>query len=79
MIPLIKTTIVIWTDPAITDPNEFTIEELGREADIGSAYCSHVSHELINSPATDPYWDGTEFFDPINYDEKVDYDYDEDI
>jgi|GEM_PF-4076887 len=58
-----KTTIVIWTDPEVTDPNLFEISALAREAEEGAAYCSVARTEEIANPEDDPSWDGTEFFD----------------
>ena len=61
--PLYKTTIVIWTS------YEFhaELEDLAREATSGDAYCSTFTTVKVDTPATDPAWDGTEFFDDTDY------------
>ena len=59
--PLFKTTIVIWSDEDPTDKME--LEDLAREATQGSMYCSSQKTVKVDDPATDPAWDGTEFFD----------------
>ncbi len=60
MRPLFKTTIVIWSESDPTDKME--LSELSREAESGSAYCSHMRSERIQDPSKDGHWDGTEFF-----------------
>ena len=59
--PLYKSTIVIWSE---FDPSEGkrSLEDLGREADQGEAYCSKSESVLVEDPAADADWDGTEFF-----------------
>lgn len=62
--PLFKTTVVIWSreDPSgIGEPDEH-LSMLAREAEVGSSYCSRETTERIEDPASDPDWDGTEFF-----------------
>lgn len=54
-----KTTAVIWTD---FNPQTLEIDDLAREAMGGDAHCSREDHELVEDPAGDPDWDGTEFF-----------------
>ena len=62
MRPLIKTTIVIWSEPDYGTDN-LEIDELAREAMVGDAYCSSQVSQLVEDPDQDPMWDGTEFFD----------------
>jgi hypothetical protein len=57
---LYKTTITIWSD---FDPSEYNLQDLGFQADEGDAYCSNTTTEIVENPADDPQWDGTEFFD----------------
>ena len=57
---LCKTTLVIWTEKVL--PSDFSLEDLGREAERGCAYCSYWHSESVADPTTDKYWDGTEFF-----------------
>ena len=54
-VQLWKTTIVIWSD---FDPQEFSPEDLGREAMEGSAYCTEQRAEFVSDLAADP--DGAE-------------------
>lgn len=60
MKPLYKTTVVIWTE---YDPHQSELEDLARDATSGESYCSKAVTEVVNDPATDSDWDGTEFFD----------------
>ena len=60
MRPLYKTTIVIWSD---TDPRDWELATLARDAETGASYCSQMRSEIVTVPTTDPAWDGTEFFD----------------
>lgn len=55
-----KHVIVIWAEEDLCG---LTLEELGYEADRGSAYCSTMTSNLVDSPEMDPNWDGTEYFD----------------
>ncbi len=57
--PLWKSTIIIWSD---FDPRTVELEDLAREATNGDAYCSSQKAKLIDHPADDMDWDGTEFF-----------------
>ena len=61
MKPLYKTTVVIWSE---FDPSELSLRDLVWEATsaIGEAYWSKYHGELVNDPAEDPDWDGTDFF-----------------
>jgi hypothetical protein len=59
--PLWKTTIVIWSEQQ--PPDGISLEEIGREADEGSYYCSRQGSEIIDQPSRDPAWDGTGFFE----------------
>jgi len=58
-----KTTVVIWSDPKLTDPNKFELSAFAREAEEGLAYCSKYETEQIEKPEDDVDWDGTEFFE----------------
>jgi hypothetical protein len=62
MIPLFKSTIVIWSR---CDPTDMELDDLACEAVEGAAYCSKLTNQLVTSPEQDPDWDGTEFFGPI--------------
>lgn len=68
MKPLYKTTLVIWTE---YDPIEqgLELDDLAREANEGDAYCSSWKTTLVKDPASDPLWDGTEFFEAGGCDE----------
>lgn len=57
--PLFKTTIVVWTK---NDATPMNLEDLGREAIGGSAYCSKQSCIKVDDPSEDDDWDDTEFF-----------------
>jgi len=65
-----KTTIVIWSDPDLTHPEEYELEDLAREAESGLAYCSSCTTETVLDPEKDPHWDGTEFFDDFESEEE---------
>lgn len=54
-----KTIITIWSE---FDPQQVELEDLAREAVVGSAYCSRCFSAFVETK-TDPDWDGTEFFD----------------
>ena len=56
---LYKTTIVVWSE---YDGTAVELEDLAREATSGDAYCARFRSEPIVDPASDPDWDGTEFF-----------------
>jgi len=58
--PLYKTTVIIWSE---YDTSETSLEDLGREATQGDAYCSKSTCDAVQNPKQDPDWDGTEFFD----------------
>lgn len=64
-----KTTIIIWSDPDLTHPEDFELEDLAREADSGLAYCSSCTTETVLDPEKDSDWDGTEFFDDFEEEE----------
>ena len=53
---LFKTTIVIWSE---YPTNEYSIDDLAREAISGDAYCSLQHCEGVSDPAKFPH---TEFF-----------------
>ena len=57
--PLIKHTIVIWTEP---DETTRDIELLAREAVSGGAYCSSHTQEKIDCPMSDDQAPSAEFF-----------------
>jgi hypothetical protein len=57
-----KTTIVIWSDPEAVSAHAMEVDTLAAEAMDGAAYCSVQRTETIDDPASDPDWDGTEFF-----------------
>lgn len=61
---LFKTTVVIWSD---YDGTALELEDLARAATVGDAYCSQFKSEHVADPASDPAWDGCDFFedDPI--------------
>ncbi len=56
---LYKTTIVIWSE---FSGESAELEHLAREATSGDAYCSRYRSEHVETPESDPAWDGTEFF-----------------
>jgi hypothetical protein len=60
---LLKTTIIIWSNPEYTDPEQFELSALAREAEEGLSYCSKYNTVLVGKAEDDPDWDGTEFFD----------------
>lgn len=65
-----KTTIVIWTEwePTTDDTDEesqYSIEDLAAAATDGDAYCSKQESVEVDDPASDPDWDGTEFFEAV--------------
>lgn len=59
MKPLYKSTIVIWSE---FEPTQLELEDLAYQATSGEAYCSKMEADLVEDPASDPDWDGTEFF-----------------
>lgn len=63
---LYKTIIVIWSEYP-TDGIE--LEDLAREATSGDAYCVSSECTAVEDVATDPHWDGTEFFERGNDDD----------
>ena len=71
MRPLIKHTIVIWTEPALQNAE---LVELAEQAIEGDAYCSKHVTGYTSDPETDPDWDGTEFFGVDEEDEETDGD-----
>lgn len=60
---LYKTTIVIWSE---YPTNEYSIEDLAREATNGDAYCSLQHCEGVSDPSKFPH---TEFFGDPEEDE----------
>ena len=60
---LVKTTLVIWSDPKIDKASNYEIQELADEAYHGHMYCSVRIDEHVENPEEDPMWDGTEFFE----------------
>lgn len=67
MKPLWKTTVVIWSE---YNGELVELETLAREATSGSeAYCARYRSKLVDDPAKDEAWDGTEFFDEPGYEE----------
>lgn len=68
-----KHTIVIWSESELDAG--WSLEDLGREADQGAAYCSSHKVEVIDSPTDDPDWDGTEFFGLDEEDEELEDDH----
>lgn len=64
--PLWKTTIIVWSEYYAGDVE---LEDLGRGATSGDAYCSKQSSVRVEDPKTDPDWDGTEFFE-VGYPEE---------
>lgn len=63
---LYKTTIVIWSE---YDGTERELSDLAYEAEQGDALCSRYRSEQVTDVASDPDWDGTEFFDLDDEDE----------
>ncbi len=59
---LYKTTIVIWSEYDPLEEWGGSLEDLGREATSGNAYCSKMETIRVDDPPGDPDWDGTEFF-----------------
>jgi hypothetical protein len=57
--PLKKTTVVIWSE---ADDPDRELSDLAREAEYGASYCAKSHSEVVQSPAADPDWDGTDFF-----------------
>jgi hypothetical protein len=74
--PLYKTTIVIWSefDPESGDCDirmyDDGIERLARAACEGEAYCSKLKIQAVQKPEQDPDWDGTDFFEEEDEEEK---------
>ena len=60
MATLYKTTIVIWSEYDASENTE--IDDLARDAMSGDSYCSKQDCVKVDDPASDPDWDGTEFF-----------------
>jgi hypothetical protein len=58
--PLYKTTVVIWSE---FDGTTIELSELARDAEVGESYCAFSRSELVEDPESDPFWDGTDFFD----------------
>ena len=58
---LSKPALVIWSD---YDPGreDVDLEDLGREAMAGDAYCSSRITVRVDDPELDPDWDDNEFF-----------------
>lgn len=69
MRPLLKHTIVIWSELEL---NPVSIEDLASEATDGAAYCSVQRAQRIEDPSHDPDWDGTEFFGVDEEDDEDD-------
>lgn len=65
VIPLYKTTIVIWStrDPMAAGMD---LEALADDAANGDSYCSSMTRIRVETPEADPHWDGTEFFDRVD-------------
>lgn len=62
--PLIRHTIVIWTEDDLDD--EISLEDLGRDADQGGAYCASHVRVRVDDPLNDSHPPSDDFFDLEN-------------
>lgn len=61
MRPLMKTTIIIWSE-VDEGRDRMEIDALARDAVDGDSYCSERRSVTVEDPESDSDWDGTEFF-----------------
>lgn len=69
--PLLKTTIVIWSEPD-SGRQAWPAADLAHDADSGDSYCSTKKSEIVQDPSTDPHWDNNSFFDDDDEDDEDD-------